>query len=140
MNKEGHVCVKILEPRLANEQRVDSSLKRMANPVVESHPNGEMLLSLCTFCNNPTSGLQKKLFATEQTKGPFFPILANLQGSKTKLDLLGRAVVCGACFHHLLRQWSGYERRGVPHRKREYKFITGMNKLPVIFHTKYRRF
>ena len=139
MNKEGHVCVKILEPRSANEQRVDGSLKSMANSV-ESHPNGETLLSLCTFCNRPTGGLEKKLFATEQTKGPFFPVLANLQGSKTKLDSLGRAVVCGACFHHLLRQWSSYERRGVPFRKREYKVITGMNLISVIIHAQISTF
>lgn len=140
MNKEGHVCVKILEPRSANEQRVDGSLKSMANSVVESHPNGETLLSLCTFCNSPTGGLEKKLFATEQTKGPFFPVLADLQGSKTKLDLLGRAVVCGACFHHLLRQWSSYERRGVPIRKREYKVITGMNLISVNIHAQISTF
>lgn len=132
--------MKILEPRSANEQRVDGSLKSMANSVVESHPNGETLLSLCTFCNSPTGGLEKKLFATEQTKGPFFPVLANLQGSKTKLDFLGRAVVCGACFHHLLRQWSSSERRGVPIRKREYKVITGMNLISVIIHAQISTF
>ncbi|CAH3172314.1 unnamed protein product, partial [Porites evermanni] len=52
------------------------------------------------------------------------PVLAELQRDQTKLDLLGRAVVCVACFHHLLRQWSSFERRGIPIRKREYNIIT----------------
>ena len=99
----------------------------MANSAIESTPNIETVLSLCTFCNSSTNGFGKKLFATEQTKGPFFPILAKLQGPNTKLDLLGRAVVCGTCFHDLLRQWSSYERRGIPFRKREYKVISGTN-------------
>lgn len=88
--------------------------------------NGEPAFKLCTFCNNSTNGFEKRLFATTQPKGPFFPVLAELQGKKTKLDDLGRAVVCVACFHHLLRQWSSFERRGIPVRKREYNIITGM--------------
>ena len=88
--------------------------------------NGEPSFTICTFCNNSTNGFEKRLFATTQPKGPFFPVLAELQGKKTKLDDLGRAVVCVACFHHLLRQWSSFERRGIPVRKREYNIITGM--------------
>lgn len=88
--------------------------------------SGEPAFSLCTFCNNSTNGFEKRLFATQQPKGPFFPVLAELHGKKTKLDDLGRAVVCVACFHHLLRQWSSYERRGIPVRMREYNIITGM--------------
>lgn len=98
----------------------------MANSELESTTNGETGFTICTFCNNSTNGFEKRLFATEQPKGPFFPVLVELQGSKTKLDLLGRAVVCVACFHHLLRQWSSFERRGIPVRKREYNIITGM--------------
>lgn len=88
--------------------------------------NGEPAFTLCTFCNNSTSGFEKRLFATTQPKGPFFPVLADVEGRKTTLDDLGRAVVCVACFHHLLRQWSSFERRGVPLRKREYNIISGM--------------
>lgn len=88
--------------------------------------NGEPPFTLCTFCNNSTSGFEKRLFATTQPKGPFFPVLADVEGRKTTLDDLGRAVVCVACFHHLLRQWSSFERRGVPLRKREYNIISGM--------------
>ena len=88
--------------------------------------NGEPAFTLCTFCNKSTNGFEKRLFATTQPKGPFFPVLAELQGRKTKLDDLGRAVVCVACFHHLLRQWSSYERRSIPVPKREYNIITGM--------------
>lgn len=88
--------------------------------------NGEPAFTLCTFCNNSTSGFEKRLFATTQPKGPFFPVLADVEGRKTSLDDLGRAVVCVACFHHLLRQWSSFERRGVPLRKREYNIISGM--------------
>ena len=88
--------------------------------------NGEPAFTLCTFCNNSTNGFEKRLFATTQPKGPFFPVLAEVQGKKTTLDDLGRAVVCVACFHHLLRQWSSFERRGVPLRKREYNIISGM--------------
>ena len=88
--------------------------------------NGTAGFSLCFFCNNSTNGLEKRLFATLQPKGPFFPVLADLQGKGKKLDALGRAVVCVACFHHLLRQWSSYERRGIPIRKREYSIIAGM--------------
>lgn len=87
--------------------------------------NGEPAFTLCTFCNNSTSGFEKRLFATTQPKGPFFPVLADVEGRKTTLDDLGRAVVCVACFHHLLRQWSSFERRGVPLRKREYNIISG---------------
>lgn len=88
--------------------------------------NGEPAFTLCTFCNNSTNGFEKRLFATTQPKGPFFPVLAEVQGKKTTLDSLGRAVVCVACFHHLLRQWSSFERRGVPLRRREYNIISGM--------------
>jgi len=88
--------------------------------------NGEPAFTLCTFCNNSTNGFEKRLFATTQPKGPFFPVLAEVQGRRTTLDDLGRAVVCVACFHHLLRQWSSFERRGVPLRKREYNIISGM--------------
>ena len=93
---------------------------------LRSSTNVEPAFTSCTFCNNSTNGFEKRLFATAQPKGPFFPVLAELQGKKTKLDDLGRAVVCVACFHHLLRQWSSYERRGIPVRKREYNIITGM--------------
>ena len=106
----------------------------MANSEQQSTSNGEMVFSLCTFCNNSTNGFEKRLFAKEQPKGPFFPVLAELQGSKTQLDLLGRAVVCVACFHHLLRQWSSFERRGIPVRKREYNIITGMGLIRIIIH------
>ena len=106
----------------------------MANSEQQSTTNGETVFSLCTFCNNSTNGFEKRLFATEQPKGPFFPILAELQESKTKLDLLGRAIVCVACFHHLLRQWSSFERRGIPVRKREYNIIAGMGLIRVIIH------
>ena len=88
--------------------------------------NGEPAFTLCTFCNNSTNGFEKRLFATTQPKGPFFPVLAEVQGKKTTLDGLGRAVVCVACFHHLLRQWSSFERRGIPLQKREYNIISGM--------------
>lgn len=91
-----------------------------------SSTNEEKQFTICTFCNNSTNGYEKRLFAVEQPKGPFFPVLAVLQRDKTKLDVLGRAVVCVACFHHLLRQWSSFERRGIPIRKREYNIITGM--------------
>lgn len=107
-----------------------SQLKTNAEPST----NGELTLTLCTFCNNSTNGFEKRLFATAQPKGPFFPVLAELQGKKTKLDDLGRAVVCVACFHHLLRQWSSFERRGIPVRKREYNIITGMPRFHMIIH------
>ena len=101
-----------------------------------SATNGQITeFTLCTFCNNSTNGFEKRLFATEQPKGPFFPVLAELQGAKSKLDILGRAVVCVACFHHLLRQWSSFERRGIPVRKREYNIITGMRHLFILLFT-----
>lgn len=111
-------------------------MAKVAKSELHSTTNGETVFSLCTFCNNSTNGFDKKLFATEQPKGPFFPVLAELDGSKAKLDLLGRAVVCVACFHHLLRQWSSFERRGIPVRKREYNIITGMGLIQLIIHVK----
>ena len=80
---------------------------------------------LCTFCNNSTNGYEKRLFTEPQPKGPFFPILTEIEGASIDLDELGRAVVCIACFHHLLRQWSSFERRGIPLQKRVYNLVTG---------------
>ena len=85
------------------------------------------IFTVCTFCNSSTNGFEKKLFTTPQPKGPFFPILAEMEtGVNGDPDELGRTIVCVACFHHLLRQWSSYERRCIPLAKRCYKLITGM--------------
>ena len=96
------------------------------------------IFSVCTFCSNSTNGFDKKLFTAPQAKGPYFPILAEMKcGSEHETDELDRAIVCVACFHHLLRQWSSYERRCIPLSKRNYKLITGMqnmrykNQLPI---------
>ncbi|XP_048587859.1 trichohyalin isoform X2 [Nematostella vectensis] len=82
-------------------------------------------LRLCTFCNKPTNGYEKWLFARSQDKGPFFPVLSEIRGDSAWCDDLGRALVCVACFHHLLRQWSSFERRGIPLKKRDYLLIPG---------------
>lgn len=82
-------------------------------------------VKLCTFCNNSTNGFDKWLHASEQDKGPFFPILAEIRGEDSVFDDLGRWLVCVACFHHLLRQWSSYERRCIPLKKRQYNLVGG---------------
>lgn len=86
------------------------------------------VFSVCTFCNSSTNGFDKKLFTSPQPKGPFFPVLAEMENAINGMpDELGRVVVCVACFHHLLRQWSSYERRCIPLSKRNYNLITGMH-------------
>lgn len=82
-------------------------------------------VKLCTFCNNSTNGYDKWLYVSEQTKSPFFPILGQIRGEQTIYDDAGKALVCIACFHHLLRQWSSFDRRRIPQQKREYSLIAG---------------
>lgn len=83
-------------------------------------------VKLCTFCNNAKNGCDKWLYVIEQDRSPFFPILGTIRGAKTIYDESGKALVCIACFHHLLRQWSSFDRRRVPLQKREYSLVTGM--------------
>jgi len=83
-------------------------------------------VKLCTFCNNSTNGYDKWLYVTEQDRSPFFPVLGTIRGKNTIYDESRKALVCIACFHHLLRQWSSFDRRRVPLQKREYSLVTGM--------------
>lgn len=101
----------------------------MASTVGITSEKESLIVRLCTFCNNSTNGFDKWLYVSEQAKSPFFPILGTIRGQETIYDDSGKALVCIACFHHLLRQWSSFDRRRVPLQKREYSLIAGTVKI-----------
>lgn len=127
--------VKLGEEFVKKKNQQDVKIGRQYNMVLDSH-QAKLFIKvdgvigerrqICLFCNNTIHGVEKVVETTRKLRrGPYFPQLAHLQSSVGKIDTMGRAVVCLACFHQLLRQWNSFEMNNIPMSERIYKHVSG---------------